>query len=186
VHEEFKQRLLPRVAAIRVGDGLASDVDMGPVSSQVQFDKVMSYFEPGTLSGTVLTGGVALPGHGYFIAPTVIDAPDPESAIAQEEIFGPVVALLPVSNLDEAITLANATNYGLCAAIFTRTEADALRFARNVDAGRVGVNVPTSVGDQTVPGGGRKNSGRGEYEGADAGILFFTHLKPIFLNPKEG
>ncbi len=182
VYEQFKQRFLARTKEIRVGDGLSSDVDMGPVSSRAQFDKVLSYFGPDKLSGTVLTGGAALPGDGYFIAPTIIDRPDPDSAIVQEEIFGPVVALLPVADLDEAIALANGTNYGLCAAIFTRTQEDALRFARAVDAGRVGVNVPTSVGDMTVPGGGRKNSGRGEYEGADAGILFFTHLKPIFLN----
>ncbi len=87
---------------------------------------------------------------------------------SEEEIFGPVVALLPAKDLDEAIALSNGTQYGLRAAIFTKDRDAALRYARSVDAGRVGVNTPTSIGDQTVPGGGRKNSGRGEYEGAEA------------------
>lgn len=183
VYDEFASKLADRAKAIVVGDGLDPASKMGPVSSQVQFDKVLSYLGPEKLSGTVIAGGGAVEGGaGYFVQPTVIDRPAPDSAIVQEEIFGPVVALLAAKDLDEAITLANGTQYGLCAAIFTKDRDTALRFARSVDAGRVGVNTPTSIGDQTVPGGGRKNSGRGEYEGADAGILFFSHLKPIFVN----
>jgi acyl-CoA reductase-like NAD-dependent aldehyde dehydrogenase len=155
---------------------------MGPVSSQVQYDKVLSYFGPDKLSGDVLVGGGPAQSGGYYIQPTIIDRPALDSAIVQEEIFGPVVALLTATDLDDAIEQSNATAYGLCAAIFTQDRESALKYARSVDAGRVGVNTPTSIGDETVPGGGRKNSGRGEYEGAEAGILFFSHLKPIFLN----
>lgn len=181
VNDEFRDRFVARTKEIRVGDGLDPGVDMGPVSSRIQYDKVLSYLEPAALSGTVLCGGGALAGSdGYFIEPTVIDRPAPDSAITQQEIFGPVIALYGAADLDEAIRLANGTPYGLCAAIFTETREHAEQFALSVDAGRVGINVPTSVGDQTIPGGGRKNSGRGEYEGADAGIAFFTHLKPIF------
>jgi acyl-CoA reductase-like NAD-dependent aldehyde dehydrogenase len=185
VYAEFRDRFVARTRQIRVGDGADPAVDMGPVSSRAQYDKVLSYLGPEKLSGTVLCGGGPLTGpglaDGYFIAPTVIDRPDPDSVVVQEEIFGPVVALLPAADLDQATALANGTPYGLCAAIFTGSTDRARRFARAVDAGRVGVNVPTSVGDMTVPGGGRKSSGRGEYEGAGDGIAFFTHLKPIYF-----
>jgi len=185
-YEEFRDRFVARTRQIRVGDGSDPEVDMGPVSSRAQYDKVLSYLDPGRLSGTVLCGGGTVAGRpdladGYYIAPTVIDRPDPDSAIVQEEIFGPVVALLGAADLDHAIALANGTRYGLCAAIFTSSTGRAQRFARAVDVGRVGVNVPTSVGDMTVPGGGRKSSGRGEYEGAGDGITFFTHLKPVYF-----
>lgn len=182
VFEEFRDLFTARAKQIVVGPGMESGSMMGPVSSKGHFEKVLSYLTPEKLSGEVIVGGGPAQGGGYYIQPTVIDRPALDSAIVQEEIFGPVVALLTASGLDDAIAQANATQYGLCAAIFTQDEASALRFARNVDAGRVGVNTPTSIGDETVPGGGRKNSGRGEYEGAEAGILFFSHLKPIFLN----
>lgn len=185
IFEEFRDRFVARSKEIRVGDGLDPDVDMGPVSSRAQYQKVLSYFGDDKLSGSVICGGGALSGpglsDGYFVAPTVIERPDEESKVVQEEIFGPVVSLLGASDLDHAIHLANGTSYGLCAAIFTGSRSDAYRFARSVDVGRIGVNTPTSVGDQTVPGGGRKNSGRGEYEGAADGIAFFTHLKPIYF-----
>ncbi|MEU9338266.1 aldehyde dehydrogenase family protein [Streptomyces sp. NPDC048290] len=185
VFEEFRDRFVDRTRAVRVGDGLDPDTDMGPVSSRVQYDKVLSYLTDEALSGTVLIGGGPAEGPdlpaGYYIAPTVVERPALDSPIVQEEIFGPVVALLSVSSLEEAITLANGTPYGLCAAIFTADRDRGRRFAQAVDAGRVGINLPTSVGDLRVPGGGRKNSGRGEYEGAGDGIAFFTHLKPIFF-----
>jgi acyl-CoA reductase-like NAD-dependent aldehyde dehydrogenase len=185
VFARFRDELVARSRALRVGDGFDPDVDMGPVSSRVQYEKVLSHLSPDRLSGTVLCGGSALtgPAHagGYFIAPTVVERPDPGSATVQEEIFGPVVSLLGAADLDDAIAQANGTPYGLCAAIFTASDDQARRFARAVDVGRVGVNLPTSIGDLTVPGGGRKNSGRGEYEGAGDGIVFFTHLKPVFF-----
>ncbi|WP_394619458.1 aldehyde dehydrogenase family protein [Lentzea sp. JNUCC 0626] len=185
VFDEFRTRFLERTREVRVGDGFDENVTMGPVSSQVQYEKVLSFFEPDKLSGTVLIGGGPAPDapDGYFIAPTVIERPDQDSPVTQQEIFGPVVSLFGAADLDEAIALANGTPYGLCAAIFTQDREKAVKFAHAVDVGRVGVNMPTSVGDQQVPGGGRKNSGRGEYEGADAGIAFFTHLKPIFFKP---
>ena len=185
VFDEFRDRFVARSRQIRVGDGFDPEVDMGPVSSRVQYEKVLSYLSPEKLSGTVLCGGGPATGpglaDGYFIAPTVIDRPAPDSAVVQEEIFGPVVVLLPATDLDHAITLANGTPYGLSASVFTRSAEQARRFARAVDVGRVGVNLPTSVGDLQVPGGGRKNSGRGEYEGAEDGVVFFTHLKPVFF-----
>lgn len=185
VYQRFRDQFVARSREIRVGDGFDPDVDMGPVSSRTHYEKVLSYLEPGRRSGTVLCGGGALtgPAHagGYFIAPTVLDRPDPESPTVQEEIFGPVVSLLGATDLDHAIGLANGTRYGLCAAIFTASAEQGRRFARAVDVGRVGVNLPTSIGDLTVPGGGRKHSGRGEYEGAGDGIAFFTHLKPVFF-----
>lgn len=185
VYQEFRDRFVARSQQIRVGDGFDPEVDMGPVSSRVQYQKVLSYLVPDKLSGTVLCGGRAKSGpglaEGYFIEPTVIDRPAPDSAIVQEEIFGPVVGLLGAADLEHAIELANGTRYGLCAAIFTSSRGQAERFAGAVDVGRVGVNLPTSVGDLAVPGGGRKDSGRGEYEGAGDGVVFFTHLKPVFL-----
>ncbi|MFI6284481.1 aldehyde dehydrogenase family protein [Streptomyces sp. NPDC051018] len=185
VFEEFRDRFVARTRQVRVGDGLSEGTDMGPVSSKVQYDKVLSYLRPDTLTGTVLVGGGAHTGedvaNGYYIQPTVVERPDPASALVQEEVFGPVVSLLCATGLDDAIRLANDTSYGLCAAVFTRDTDRARRFAAAVDAGRVGINMPTSVGDHHVPGGGRKNSGRGEYEGAEDGIVFFTHLKPVFI-----
>ncbi|CAN5508356.1 aldehyde dehydrogenase family protein [soil metagenome] len=182
VYEEFKALFTERASTIVVGDGMDPASTMGPVSSKAHFEKVLSYLGPDKLSGTVLIGGGAAQSGGYYVQPTIVDQPARDSAIVQEEVFGPVVTLLTATDLDDAIELSNSTQYGLCAAIYTNDEASALKYARSVEAGRVGVNTPTSIGDETVPGGGRKNSGRGEYEGADAGILFFSHLKPIFLN----
>lgn len=182
VYDEFMRLFSARAREIVVGDGMSPESTMGPVSSRAQYDKVLSYFGGEKLSGEVVVGGSPAQDGGYYVQPTIIDRPHPNSAIVQDEIFGPVVAVLSASGLDEAIELANGTSYGLCAAIFTRDRYSALRFARSVDAGRVGVNTPTSIGDETVPGGGRKSSGRGEYEGAGNGILFFSHLKPIFFD----
>lgn len=185
VYQEFRDRFVARSQQVRVGDGSDPAVDMGPVSSRSQYQKVLSYLDPERRSGTVLCGGGPATGpgleHGYFIAPTVLERPAPDSAVVQEEIFGPVVALLGATDLGHATELANATRYGLCAAVFTGSTERAWQFARAVDVGRVGVNLPTSVGDLAVPGGGRKDSGRGEYEGAGDGIAFFTHLKPVFF-----
>ncbi|MGW4032301.1 aldehyde dehydrogenase family protein [Streptomyces sp. NPDC004838] len=185
VFEEFRDRFVARTRKVRVGDGLSPDADMGPVSSKAQYDKVLSHLAAGALSGTVLVGGGAYTGdgvaNGYYIEPTVVERPDTDSPLVQQEVFGPVVCLLSAADLDDAIRLANDTSYGLCAAVFTEDMDRARRFATAVDAGRVGVNMPTSVGDHHVPGGGRKNSGRGEYEGAGDGIVFFTHLKPVFI-----
>ncbi|MFF0447705.1 aldehyde dehydrogenase family protein [Streptomyces sp. NPDC004609] len=185
VFDEFRDRFVARTKQVRVGDGLSAATDMGPVSSKAQYDKVLSYLTDDALTGTVLVGGGAWTGdggaNGYYIEPTVVERPDPDSPLVQQEVFGPVVSLLSATGLDDAIRLANATSYGLCAAVFTEDTDRARRFAAAVDAGRVGINLPTSVGDHHVPGGGRKNSGRGEYEGAGDGIVFFTHLKPVFI-----
>ncbi|MGH3117518.1 MAG: aldehyde dehydrogenase family protein, partial [Gaiellales bacterium] len=152
VHEEarqsFTERLVERVGRMKVGSGLDPDVELAPLINQTQRDRVLEYIEVGAREGAqVLTGGHALDGpdykHGYFVAPTVFDGMRPEMRIAQEEIFGPVTGIMPVSSLDEAIAAANSTNYGLSCSIYTRDITATFKAIEELEFGIVYVNAPT-------------------------------------------
>ncbi|HEV2221596.1 MAG TPA: aldehyde dehydrogenase family protein, partial [Candidatus Acidoferrales bacterium] len=169
VYKEFVDKFAARAKQLRVGDGLQPDIDMGPAINETQLQTVMKYVEIGKQEGAKLaTGGNRLNkgahAKGWFHEPTVFIDCDPKMRICQEEIFGPVVSVMPMSSLDEAIEIANGVKYGLSSSIYTRNVNDAFRAQRDLDTGIVYVNAPTIGAETHLPFGGTKQTGNGHRE----------------------
>jgi aminomuconate-semialdehyde/2-hydroxymuconate-6-semialdehyde dehydrogenase len=185
IYAAFKQRYLEKVKALKVGDPNDASSNLGALVSKPHFEKVMACIERAKREGgQVLTGGeaVGVPGRcadGWFVAPTVIEGLPQECATNREEIFGPVVTLIPFDSEDEAITVANGTDYGLAASLWTRDLARAQRVAERIDFGIVWVNC-WMLRDLRTPFGGVKHSGVGREGGFDA-LRFFTEPKNICI-----
>jgi gamma-glutamyl-gamma-aminobutyraldehyde dehydrogenase len=187
VHRSVREPLLERIASKaaewRVGDPLDPTTRLGPLVERPHLDKVLDYIAIGREEGArVLTGGepILTETGGYFVAPTVFDGVENGMRIAREEIFGPVISTIPFDDEREAIALANDTDYGLAASVYTRDLDTAIRVARSLRAGTVGVNA-YSEGDVTTPFGGYKQSGFG---GRDKGLEAFdqyTEKKTIWF-----
>jgi betaine-aldehyde dehydrogenase len=173
--DEFMQLLEPEVQAIRVGDPLDEQTQMGPLISAQQRETVSSYVGNGA---PVAIRGDAPDGPGYWFAPTVLAPVAPDARAAREEIFGPVAVVIPFVDEHEAIAIANDTIYGLSASIWTRDGARALRVARAVETGVLSINSNTSVRVAT-PFGGFKQSGYGRELGPHA-LDAYTEVKSIF------
>ncbi|MBL8299117.1 MAG: aldehyde dehydrogenase [Rhodanobacteraceae bacterium] len=185
IYAEFRERFVARTRALRVGDPLLPESDLGAVVSQAHFDKVMGCIalarEEG---GRILTGGeaVAVPGrceNGWFIAPTVIEGLGAQCRTNQEEIFGPVVTLQPFDDDAQALALANCTNYGLAASVWTRDLTRAHRVAAGLHSGIVWINC-WMLRDLRTPFGGVKQSGLGREGGVEA-LRFFTETKNVCI-----
>ncbi|SDJ69000.1 alpha-ketoglutaric semialdehyde dehydrogenase GucD [Paenibacillus naphthalenovorans] len=188
VYEEFKQKLLAKVKEIKVGHGLQSDTWMGPCASQSQLDTVLSYIQKGKEEGaTLLYGGSRPEGegleHGFYVQPTVFENVKTNMTIAQEEIFGPVLALIKVDTIEEAIEIANDVKFGLSASIFTRDIANMLNFIKDIDAGLVRINAESAGVELQAPFGGMKQSSSHSREQGQAAIEFFTSIKTVFVKP---
>jgi aldehyde dehydrogenase (NAD+) len=184
----FRDRLAARASSLKVGDGMKPETYMGPLVSADAEKTVLDYIEVGKREGArLLTGGKKLQGadyeHGYFVAPTIFDGVRPDMRIAQEEIFGPVVAVLEAKDFDEAIALANDTRFGLSASVVTRDLGLALRFVREIEVGIVHVNSQTAGAEPQVPFGGFKSSSSGSREQGKAAREFFTQTKTVYLDP---
>ncbi|WP_284466975.1 aldehyde dehydrogenase family protein [Actinomadura madurae] len=165
VHRSVAGRVLDRIVAragsLAVGDPLDPATEMGPLVSARQRDRVLSYLEAGAAEGARLrAGGSAIDGDGHYVHPSVFDQVKPGMRIAREEIFGPVLAVLEFDGIDEAVRLANDTEYGLAAALWTSDLTTAHRVSRALRAGTVWVNC-YEEGDMSVPFGGVKQSGNG-------------------------
>jgi aldehyde dehydrogenase (NAD+) len=185
VKTELVERLKAKAEAIRVGDGLRDDVDMGPAVDEKQFKTDLSYIELARQEGArLVTGGHALEGatDGYFVAPTLFDEVRPDMRIFKEEVFGPVLSVAVADSLAEAIRYANAVEFGLTASIFTQDINAVMRFVEESETGMVHVNEPTIGGEAQLPFGGTKSTGVGEREMAEEGLNFFTELKTVFIN----
>jgi aldehyde dehydrogenase (NAD+) len=183
--DALAERILCHAARIKVGDGLEPGTTMGPLVSHGQLRIVERYVRQGIESGcALLTGGGALtenpPEQGYFFAPTLFDRVPPDSPLALEEIFGPVLPILRVRDLDEAIAIANSTRYGLAAAVFTSRLSYVHEFTRRVDAGMVHVNHGTAS-QPHVPFGGVKDSGQGAYSIGPTAREFYTNVKAVYV-----
>lgn len=185
IYEPFRERYLARVRALRVGDPDDPSSDLGALVSQVHHEKVLGGIQRARdEGGRVLCGGepVKLSGrceHGWFVAPTVIEGLPQDCATNREEIFGPVVTLIPFDDEDEAIAIANGTDYGLAASLWTSHLDRAHRLAARLDFGIVWVNC-WMLRDLRTPFGGVKNSGLGREGGVDA-LRFFTEPKNICI-----
>ena len=170
--------------AIRPGDGLADGTTMGPLVSRAQFDIVAGYVRQGIEGGCDLVcGGKPLtnnPGRdGYFFAPTLFDRVGPASPLAIEEIFGPVLPVIRVRDVEEALRIANSTRYGLAASIFTSRAEVARRFAAGLESGMIHLNHGTAS-QAHVPFGGRKDSGAGAFSIGPTARDFHTSVKVIY------
>ena len=181
VYDEVVERVAARAKAIRLGDPQDSATGMGPLVSEVQMKRVLDYIEIGRREGaTVVTGGTRHGERGYYVSPTVFAGVTPEMRISQEEIFGPVAALIPFADDEDALRIANGTVYSLAAGIWTADIARAHRFTRRLKAGTVWVNTfgPTDV---RLPWGGSRDSGFGREHG-DTAIENFTEPKVVWIN----
>jgi len=183
VHAELVARLRERFESVRIGPGLA-DADLGPLISAKQRDRVAALVRTGTGEADLVTGGGAPDdpelGGGFFFRPTLFDHVPPEAVIAQEEIFGPVLAVTPFRTDDEAVALANGTDYGLVAALWTGDVGRAHRLAGDIQAGQVFVNTYGAGGGIELPFGGRKRSGHGREKGFE-GLLGYTTTKTVVI-----
>jgi alpha-ketoglutaric semialdehyde dehydrogenase len=187
VYKEFVERFVARVKSLKVGDGLDVDTDMGPCINEQQLKTVMDYVEIGKNEGAkLLTGGNRLNGgmyaKGWFHEPTVFGDCSPTMRIAQEEIFGPVVSVIPIGSMEEAIDVANGVPYGLSASIYTRNVNRAFQATRDLYTGIVYVNAPTIGAETHLPFGGTKQTGNGHREAAIAAIDFFTEWKTVYID----
>jgi acyl-CoA reductase-like NAD-dependent aldehyde dehydrogenase len=176
VYERFMQLLEPAVAGVRVGDPADEATEMGPLVSRAHFEKVASFVPD---DAPVAFRGSTPAGPGYWFAPTVLVPPSRTDRSVTEEIFGPVVTVLPFDDEGDAIALANATDYGLSGSIWTRDLSRAVRVSRAVESGNLSVNSHSSV-RFTTPFGGFKQSGLGRELGPDA-PLAFTETKNVFI-----
>jgi aminomuconate-semialdehyde/2-hydroxymuconate-6-semialdehyde dehydrogenase len=185
IYDGFRQRYLDKVRALRVGDPEDASSDLGALVSKPHFDKVTACIARAREEGgDVLTGGDAVTvggrcADGWFIAPTVIEGLPQDTATNREEIFGPVVTLIPFDNEDAAIAIANGTDYGLAASLWTRDLARANRVAAAIEFGIVWVNC-WMLRDLRTPFGGVKHSGVGREGGVDA-LKFFTEPKNVCI-----
>jgi acyl-CoA reductase-like NAD-dependent aldehyde dehydrogenase len=186
VYDELVGRLQAALTAVRVGPPLDPQTTMGPVASQRQLTVVEEAVSQAAAQGaTTLSGGKRLHGapfdRGWFVEPTLIGDVSSDMSIWTNEVFGPVVAMSRVADLDEAVTAANDSEYGLAASIFTTDLSAAHTFAARVNAGQVGINLPTSGWDVHQPFGGFGLSGSAFKEQGIEGLRFFTRLKSVAL-----
>jgi aldehyde dehydrogenase (NAD+) len=183
-YDAFRSELLARIERGKVGDPLDPEVEVGPIVNETQFDEVMGAIERGRdEGGSVATGGARADEDGYLLAPTVFEGVRDDAYLSCEEVFGPVTSLYRVASLDEALERANATRFGLSAAIFTSSLAAATRFQNEAQAGLLHVNSQTAGADVHVPFGGIKSSGFGPHEQGRAAIEFYTETVTVYVDP---
>ncbi|MFC7203139.1 aldehyde dehydrogenase family protein [Haloferax namakaokahaiae] len=186
VYDEFVAAITEYANSLVVGDGL-DDPDMGPHVSESELSSTLEYIDIGRSEGTLECGGSRLSNDdyddGYFVEPTVFSGVENDARIAQEEIFGPVLAVVEAESFDDALSLANDVDYGLSASIITQDLTEGKRFVNDVEAGVAKINEKTTGLELHVPFGGYKDSSTNTYrEQGDAGLDFFSSVKTIYEN----
>lgn len=187
VYAEFVEKFVARAKSLKVGDGLDAATQMGPSINEQQLTTVIKYVQIGKSEGAKLaTGGSRLDSgsysRGWFHEPTVFTDVDPKMRVANEEIFGPVVVVIPFDTFDQAIEIANGITYGLSAAIYTRNVNHAFRAQRDLETGIVYVNAPTIGAETHLPFGGIKNTGNGHRESGEAALDFYSEWKTVYVD----
>jgi acyl-CoA reductase-like NAD-dependent aldehyde dehydrogenase len=181
VREELLSKVVDRAGKMKPGDPLDPKTRMSPVISEEQLERVLGYIEKGKAEGAqLLTGGARASDQGYWIQPTVFDGVGIDHTIAQEEIFGPVLAAIPFTDEDEAVALANRSIYGLAAGVWTSNVKKAHRIARSLHAGTVWINTYHPL-DPASPFGGYKQSGQGTDLGRHA-LDLYTQVKSVWVD----
>jgi len=187
VYKDFVGRFTERARSLKVGNGLDPTVHVGPLINESQLNTVEKYVEIGKAEGAKLLAG----GHrlsegnlaaGWFYAPTIFGEVAPAMRIAKEEIFGPVVSVIPCDGLDEAIAIGNGVIYGLSASIYTQDVNNAFRAMRDMETGIFYVNAPTIGAETHLPFGGTKQTGNGHREAATAALDFYSEWKSVYID----
>ncbi|MBD1381991.1 alpha-ketoglutaric semialdehyde dehydrogenase GucD [Metabacillus arenae] len=186
IYETFKEKLIKKVKEIRVGNGLNEETWMGPCASENQLNTVLSYIDKGVEEGAKLIyGGKRVESgeckEGFYIEPSVFENIHSKMTIAQEEIFGPVLALMKFETIEEALQIANDVQYGLSASIFTKDISKMLSFINEMDAGLIRINSESAGVELQAPFGGMKQSSSHSREQGQAAIEFFTSIKTVFV-----
>jgi len=187
IYAEFIEQYVERAKALKVGNGLDETVEMGPAINENQLKTDLSYVDIGKAEGARLKcGGSRLDKgeyqNGYFMEPTVFVDVDRKMRIAQEEIFGPVVSIIPCDDLEDAIEIANGIEYGLSSALYTKDVNKAFTAMRDLDAGITYINAPTIGAEVHLPFGGVKQTGNGHREGGLGAIDFYSEWKSIYVD----
>jgi aldehyde dehydrogenase (NAD+) len=187
IADEFVERIAKRAQSMRIGDGLDPNTEMGPSVDESQFKTVLKYIDIGREDGaTMVCGGTRATGNGlekgYFVNPTVFDHVTPDMRIAREEIFGPVLSVLRARDFDEAMQIANDTEYGLSSSIFSNDAARIFRFVDEIETGMTHINSPTTGGEAHIPFGGIKGTGIGDREQGSTALDFYTELKVVYVD----
>ena len=185
VYDVFKEKFI--AAAEKLSVGSSNDDDYGPVINERQLQSILNSMREAQSEGAViLTGGARLEGNshrnGYFVEPTIIENVSPQATISNKELFGPVACLYKVADFNEAVALANDSEYGLTACIHTTNVDRALEFTRLVDSGVVVVNAGTYGSEPHMPFGGVKQSGNGSREPGTEALDVYSNLKDVYLN----
>ncbi|MDT5156007.1 MAG: alpha-ketoglutaric semialdehyde dehydrogenase [Acidobacteriota bacterium] len=187
IADEFVARVVERANSLRLGDGMAPETEVGPLVDASQFKTVLSYMDIGREDGAeLMCGGGPADGaglrKGYFIKPTVFDRVTPDMRIAREEVFGPFLSVLRVKDFEEALQVANDSEYGLSSSIFTNDAARVFRFVEEIETGMTHINSPTTGGEAHVPFGGIKSTGVGSFEQGSTALDFYTELKVVYVD----
>jgi aldehyde dehydrogenase (NAD+) len=187
IHDSFLSALVKRAEKLRLGDGLEESTEVGPLVNQSQVDTVESYVKIGKDEGAKLeTGGERYTDgackNGFFYRPTIFSGVKPEMRIAREEIFGPVLSVIKIKSLEEAISVLNDTRYGLSSSIYTRDVNAAFRAIRDIEAGITYINGPTIGAEAHMPFGGVKETGNGHREGGWQVYEFFSETKTVYVD----
>ena len=183
---DFTELLAAKADTWRAGDGLSDGVRLGPIVDDTQLRKVRDRIEAGKREGARVVRDGSAPSKpelkaGYFVEPTIFADVDPSMSVAQEEIFGPVVSIIPATDFESALAMANSVGYGLSTSIYTRDLSTAFRYAEESEAGMLHVNIPTVGGEAQVPFGGVKDSGFGDRECGTAAFDFFTEQRVVYV-----
>ena len=187
IADEFVERIAKRAQSMRIGDGMDPGTEMGPSVDDGQFQTVLDYLNIGREDGaTLVCGGERATGNGldkgYFVRPTVFDHVTQDMRIAREEIFGPVLSVLRVKDFDEAMQVANDSEFGLSSSIFTNDAARIFRFVDEIETGMTHINSPTTGGEAHIPFGGIKGTGIGDREQGSTALDFYTELKVVYVD----
>jgi alpha-ketoglutaric semialdehyde dehydrogenase len=183
VKEKLEQKVVKRIAKLRLGNGLDPKTDVGPLIKKKAQDRMLTYCQSGLNEGAKLLTGGRIPSKlkGWFFEPTLFTDCDPQISICQEEIFGPLVAILSSKNLDEAIEIANSVDYGLSSSIYTRNISNAFDAIKRLQSGQTYINHPTIGSEIHLPFGGVKASGSNK-EGGPDGTADYTELKTVYVD----
>jgi aldehyde dehydrogenase (NAD+) len=183
IYDALQSKLVAKAEAMRIGAPWEDDTQIGPVINETAVEKIHSYTEIGKDEGAkLLTGGERVEGHGFYYRPTVFAEVEPTMRIAQEEIFGPTTALIPVDSFEDAVRAANSVQYGLSSSIFTRDVNKAFRAMRDLQTGITYINAGTTGAEVHLPFGGMKQTGNGHREAGQAALDVFTEWKSVYVD----
>lgn len=185
VADQFVAMLVERTKKLKTGNGLEPGMDMGPAVDESQLKTDLHYIEIGKKEAKLLLGGERLTGpgyNGYYVAPTIFDHVAWDSTLAQDEVFGPVLAIIRVKDFEEALRVANSVRYGLSSSLYSNDAAKIFEFIDKIETGITHVNSPTVGGEAQLPFGGMKATGVGLREMGRVAIDFYTELKTVYID----